>query len=132
MKGCRNSDRLYATADAEVKQIVGQVNEGITVLNSQYNRNTLMFNADLLKTRGVNRNSKGARRHWTHGRSKVMWHWLYDGIHPGPALAALWLMKLHLDIIKECYADPHMLQVTVDAQDMGEMLSTQKDLLTSH
>ncbi|MES9883913.1 MAG: hypothetical protein ABW185_23940 [Sedimenticola sp.] len=90
-------------ADEEVNRQIQSLNTNILELNSELGRNTLKFNADLVKSRTK--------------RNTINFRFLTDGLHPDILLARKWLRRIQLDIVREAFASNED-EIFVDPQEL--------------
>ena len=96
---------IFESADLFVKREVAKINTEIQERNQTLKRNTIRLDLDIIKVR-------------SRARQSINYHLLEDGIHPCNTLCNKWLRRLQLDVIKECWSDPDILDLEVDPQDL--------------
>ena len=86
--------------DIELEEQVVELNRQIQSINTRLGRYSPKFSSDLSLTSKYKKGShhqKSAKRHHHN------FHLYKDGIHPDRLLSVVWLLKLHEQILKDCW-----------------------------
>ncbi|VDI33194.1 Hypothetical predicted protein [Mytilus galloprovincialis] len=97
MHACRN---IFKEQDKKLEAQIYKLNEKIRTLNKDELTYSPLFTTDIIHNSKTIKN----KRTRTSTTRKTFSFWLYaDGIHPGPLLAKVWLMKITKHALINCW-----------------------------
>jgi len=92
----------FKDQDKQLEDQVYKLNKKIRELNNSEEVHSPIFNLDLIKNAKTIKNKKTRNAL----KRKFFSFWLYiDGIHSGPNLSKVWLRKITIQLIKDCWSE---------------------------